>query len=45
MGDMYRRIQFDIFHLDISRTDLRVNTPCVELAVLHKMTEEFVENI
>jgi hypothetical protein len=43
--DTYRRIQFDIFHLHISRTDLRVNTSCVELTLLHEMTEEFVENI
>ena len=43
--DMYRRIQFDVFHLYVSRPDLRIDTPCVELAMLHEMTEEFIENV
>jgi hypothetical protein len=45
MTDIYRRIQFDISHLNVSRTDLRVNTLCVELTILHEMTEEFVKNV
>jgi hypothetical protein len=45
MSDMYRRIEFDVFHLHISRPDLRINAPCVELAILNKMTEELVEDV
>jgi hypothetical protein len=45
MTNMYRRIQFDVFHLHVSRSDLRIDAPCIELAILHEMTKELVENI
>lgn len=43
--DMYRRIQLDVFHLHVSGPDLGIDTPCVELAILHEMTEKLVKNI
>ena len=45
MTGMYRRVEFEIFHLHVSRPDLRIDAPRVELAILYEMTEKFVENI
>ena len=41
----YSRIEFYVFHLHVSRPDLRIDTLRIELAILHEMTEKFVENI
>jgi hypothetical protein len=45
MTDTYRRVEFDVFHLYKSRPDLGIDAPCVELAILHEMTEKLVENV
>ena len=45
MTDIYRRVEFDVFHLHISRPDLGIDAPRVELAILHEMAEKLVENI
>lgn len=45
MTGAYRRIELEVFHLHISRPDLRIDALFVELAVLHEMTEELVEDI
>ena len=45
MTGMYRRIEFNVFHLHISRPDLRIDAPCIELAIFHEMTKKLVENV
>ena len=45
MTDIYRRVEFDVLYLYISRPDLRIDGPRVELAILHEMAEKSVEDI
>ena len=45
MTDIYRRIEFDVLHLYISRPDLRIDGPRVELAIPHEMAEKPVEDV
>lgn len=45
MTDTYRRIEFDIFHLYVSRPYLGIDATWVELTVLHEMAKELVEDI
>ena len=45
MSGAYPRVEFDIFHLDISRPDLRIDAPCVELTILHEVPKKLVENV
>ena len=45
MTGVYRRIELNVFYLHISRPDLRIDAPCVELAILDEMTEKLVKNV
>jgi len=43
--DIYHRIEFDVFHLYVSRPYLGIDATCVELTILHEMAEKLVEDI